>query len=183
MTLHCLELTHLVLLSARRVQLQGLRIQILILHQIQKFREVFRTCRNNLVFLKNKRESTWPSQLPDSLGSQHQEATRGAWVEEHLFYYCKIKAFTSLRFALLLPEILTKHNSLKQEQHKTSCASYHRAVTTSFSPHQATLQKAHSRRSPHTMRQEDDLVQSFSFFSYLPPEDLQNGNVTLQKSS
>lgn len=54
LALHCHELTHFVLLSAGGVQLQGFRIQILILHQVQKFRKVFRTCRNNLFFVKIK---------------------------------------------------------------------------------------------------------------------------------
>ena len=50
-------LTHLVLLSARGIELQGFTILILILHQIQKFREVFRTCRNNLVFIAIKEKA------------------------------------------------------------------------------------------------------------------------------
>lgn len=47
-------LTYLVLLSAGGVQLQGFTIQILIFHQVQKLRKVFRTCRDILFFVAPK---------------------------------------------------------------------------------------------------------------------------------
>lgn len=96
-------LTHLVLLSARGVQLQGFTIQILILHQVQKFREVFRTCRNNLFFvaLKEKTDGSHCSQ-PDWVHCIKKQLDRGACVEEHKSTYSiTVKSRCSFPYGLL----------------------------------------------------------------------------------